>query len=344
MQTGERLDRITSFLRSARVSGMLKRVSGLTVTAYAEHYKSRWDEFLGRSKNGTFLFRRDYMEYHSDRYPDGSLIALNENGTVKALLPATRLDDQLVSHEGLTYGGWVTDQSMTVQGMLELFEASKRHLVESGVATFIYKSIPHIYHRTPAEEDLYALLAHGAELYRRDALSVLSYAAESEWEERLRWRMRKGGKAGRAGFEVRRSEDYDRFWHLLAANLERRHGIRPVHSLEEIQLLAGRFPDQIQLFGMYRGNAFEAGVIVYLTDTVCHAQYSVSSDEGREVRALDFVFAHIINAFRGQVRYFDFGISSERDGSLNRGLLEYKQRFGARTVVHDFYRLTLSTP
>jgi Acetyltransferase (GNAT) domain len=282
------------------------------------------------------------MDYHGDRFPDASLVALDDQGQALALLPATRQDDEVVSHAGLTYGGFLTDERMTLESMLALFDASLDHLRRAGVTTLVYKTAPRIYHRSPAEEDLYALFLHGAELYRRDVLSVLDYAAGRDWERRWRWRMRKAGKAMRAGLEIRESDEYDRFWQLLTANLERRHGLRPVHTLEEIELLAGRFPGRIQLFGAYRGEEMEAGAVTYLSDTVCHAQYSASSEEGRVVRALDLVFAHLIDAFRDRVRYFDFGISTESDGRvLNAGLLEYKERFGARAVVHDFYRLSL---
>lgn len=329
--------------RSVRWCGMLSLVSGLIVQNYSDEDQTRWDAFVANSNNGTFLFQRGYVDYHSDRFPDASLIVTDEHGAIRALLPATRRGHDLISHEGLTYGGFVTDRRMTAEIMLDLLAATTRHLRAAGITTLIYKSVPHIYHRSPAEEDLYALFLHGAELYRRDLLSVLDYGAEFAWEDRWRWRMRKAGKAVRAGFEVRTSDEYDRFWPLLTSNLEARHGVTPVHSLDEITLLAGRFPEQIQLFGAYRGDSLEAGAVTYLTETVCHAQYSASSDQAREVRGLDLVFAHIIDSFRGRARFFDFGISTEQGGhAVNQGLLAYKQRFGARAVMHDFYRLTLA--
>jgi len=316
-------------------------VGDLMIKGYSGEYKAKWNEFVVASKNGTFLFERDYMDYHADRFPDASLIAVDAEGAVIALLPATRRDDQLVSHAGLTYGGFVTNKRMTLELMLTLFDKSLRYLQEAGVTTLVYKPVPHIYHRSPAEEDLYALFLRGAQVYRRDVLSVLDYRAAADWKDRWRWRMRKAGKARRAGFEVRKTDDWDRFWSLLTSNLKERHGVGPVHSLEEIQTLAGRFPGQIELFGMCRGGEVDAGAVTYVTDNVCHAQYSASSERGRELRALDFVFAHIIDAFQDQVRYFDFGISNDHDGVLNEGLLAYKQRFGARAIVQDFYRLTL---
>jgi hypothetical protein len=318
-------------------------VGTLTIQDYTERDGARWDAFVAQSKNGTFLFNRDYMEHHADRYPDASLVATDDSGTVRGLLPATRVGDELSSHAGLTYGGFVTDERMTVELMLELFQAAMRHLSAAGVSRLTYKAVPHIYHRAPAEEDLYALTVNGAELYRRDVSSVIDYQADVDWEARRRRREKKAAAARRAGIEVRETHDYAAFWEVLASNLDRRHNLQPVHSAAELEGLAGHFPDHIRLYGAYRGSELEAGAVVYISPRVCHVQYSASSVDGRKLRALDLVHAHIIDAFHTRARYYDFGISTEQEGHvLNPGLIEYKQQFGARTVVQDFYRLSIA--
>jgi hypothetical protein len=317
-------------------------VGVVSIQDYMERDRARWDAFVAQSKNGTFLFWRDYMDYHADRYPDASLVAVDDTGALRALLPATRSGDELISHAGLTYGGFVTDERMTVELMLELFDATVRHLRRSGVSNLYYRAVPHIYHRTPAEEDLYALARGGAELYRRDVLSVIDYEAEIDWDARRRRRHKKSAPALRAGIEVRETDDYEAFWAMLAANLDRRHNLKPVHTSEELRLLAGRFPDHIRLFGAYRHDRLEAGALLYITPRVCHVQYSASSVDGRKLRALDLVHAHIIDAFHTRAHYYDFGISTEQEGQvLNAGLVEYKEQFGARTVVQDFYRVSV---
>jgi hypothetical protein len=315
-------------------------VGAVVVRDYNVDDKAAWDAFVARSKNATFLFQRDYLDYHADRFPDASLVVLDDDGAVRALLPATRRGDALISHAGLTFGGFLTDESMTVGTMVEVFDASLSHLRSAGVEMLLYKTVPHIYHRVPAEEDAYALFLNDAQLYRRDVLSVIDYAAAVRWEARRR---RGQKKAEHGGIEVRENREYDRFWPVLAANLERRYGVQPAHTLEEIELLARRFPDRIRLFGAFRDDVLEAGAVAYLSHTVCHVQYNASTDEGRNIGALDLVFARLIDTFRDSVRYFDFGISTEENGhTLNSGLVEYKQGFGARTVVHDFYRLMLT--
>ncbi|MGG6545868.1 UNVERIFIED_CONTAM: GNAT family N-acetyltransferase, partial [Prevotella sp. 15_C9] len=42
------------------------------IIRYSAGDKERWDRFVRRSKNGTFLMQRDYMDYHADRFQDCS--------------------------------------------------------------------------------------------------------------------------------------------------------------------------------------------------------------------------------------------------------------------------------
>lgn len=312
----------------------------MKVLSYTAEMQGRWDEFVDTSKNGTFLFYRGYMDYHSERFPDASIIVIDDHERWLAILPATRRDETLLSHEGLTYGGFVTNHRMTVPAMLSVFEAVASHLRRAGIEQINYKAIPHIYHRLPAEEDLYALFRAGAVLHRRDVSSALEPMHPAEVQERRRRGM---VRARRAHLEVRLATDQlGNFWRILEANLERRHGTRPVHCLDDFRLLAARFPDQIALHAAFSGTEMLAGVIVYRMAMVAHAQYIASADDGREVGALDLIFDTLINETYRHVRYFDFGVSSVEGGRvLNQGLIEQKEGFGARAVTYDHYTWAL---
>lgn len=312
----------------------------MRIERYTARDRDRWNAFVRSSRNGTFLFDRDYMDYHADRFADHSLLACDESDRLLALLPAHEAGQRLVSHGGLTYGGFVVDDRMTATLMLELFGAAMDNLRRSGFAALLYKCIPYIYHRAPAEEDRYALFRAGARLTRRDHLAVIDHRAPLARQER---RQRSVRKAAKLGLAVRESEDFGAYWEILRANLMSRYGVEPVHSVDEMVLLKSRFPERIRLFAAYDGEAMRAGVVVYVSDCVCHAQYIGASDEGREQGALDAVFEQLIGAFAGVTRYFDFGTSTEHDGMfLNAGLADFKEGFGARTVVHDHYEVDLA--
>ena len=160
-------------------------------------------------------------------------------------------------------------------------------------------------------------------------------------------RLRGAKKAIDNGLYIDRMSDEDwptlrRYWDILTEVLERHHGVAPVHTVDEMQLLMSRFPQQIKLFLVRQEKDVMAGCVVFLTKYVAHIQYIAASDEGKELGALDLLFRHLINERFKQMRYVDFGISTERGGMyLNEGLIFQKEGFGARSVCYDTYELVM---
>jgi len=300
-----------------------------------------WDEFVHDSRSGTFLFLRDYMEYHQDRFEDHSLTFHDDQGELVALLPASRRGEVLDSHGGLTYGGVVSDTSMTAARMLEVFDALLEHLRRESFTLLRYRAVPHIYHRVPAEEDLYALTRHGARVVRRAPLSVIDARHPVEAQSR---RGRGVRKARAAGLACRESDDLEAYWSLLTTVLRETYGAKPVHSLEEIWLLKRRFPRDIRLFGCFQGEMLVAGVLIYESPAVARAQYIAASEAGKRLAGLDLLFDFLLREVYPGKAYFDLGTSESADGQdLNRGVLEFKESLGARMVAQDTYELALST-
>lgn len=306
--------------------------------AYTPADVAVWDGVVDASKNGTFMLKRGYVDYHADRFEDAS-VTFFEDGEPVAVMPASRHGDEVRSHGGLTYGGIVCGRWMTAAKMLEVFGALKRHLAGIGAKTLIYKRVPSIYYTYPSDEDLYALFRNGAELVRRDISSVIDLADPIPFASvRKRW----AKKAAAKGLEVRRTEDWGGYLDMLGAVLQARHGVRPPHSADELKLLASRFPDAVKLFGAFRGEEMLAGVLIFDTPRVVHAQYIANSEEGRNVGALDLVMDWLIHTYSAGKRYFDFGISTENGGMLlNTGLVSQKEMFGGRGVAYDHYRLAV---
>jgi hypothetical protein len=313
-------------------------MSMIRVVQYQAEHRRLWDEFVARAKNGVFLFQRDYMEYHADRFTDHSLMFFADERLV-ALMPANVADNTLVSHGGLTFGGIVSDERMKTPLMLEVFDALCAHLPDAEINKLIYKAVPHIYHDLPAEEDLYALFRHRAQLTRRDVSSTIFQPQRPAMSKDRKWRIRQGQKSG---LEIRPSDDYEHFMAIVTQVLWTRHQLKPVHTAAELRLLAGRFPANIKLFGAYQDAQMLAGVVVYESRQVAHAQYISSTEEAREMGAADLLLDYLISDHYAAKRYFDFGISTEESGwHLNTGLINNKEGFGARAVLYDFYELTV---
>ena len=85
-----------------------------------------------------------------------------------------------------------------------------------------------------------------------------------------------------------------------------------------------------------------AGVVTYDSDRASHAQYIASSPTGRDIGALDQYSTNCSQDPRQNQTYFDFGNSHVDGGpTINVGLIDQKEGFGARSVVHDHYRINL---
>ena len=311
----------------------------ISIIKYTKENKTIWDEFCKAAKNRHFFFQRDYMEYHKDRFIDGSLMFFEEKKGLIACLPASQNGTSYVSHGGLTFGGFVVDNNMTTSLMLECFAVLNNYLAAHGFKEFIYKCMPYIYHRYPADEDLYALFRNKAELIRRDVSTSIYLPTRYKYYKGRKWMVNKGKKSG---FVIKNSFDFDGFIALENDVLQRYHDASAVHSASELLLLAERFPDNIRLYTAELNGALMAGTVIFDNGQVVHTQYMANSEAGREIGALDAVIDYLISNVYADRMYFDFGISNEDDGYyLNEGLIRQKEGFGARAVVHDYYRIVL---
>lgn len=310
----------------------------IRVEPYTSQHRQIWDEMIAHSRNGVFLFFRDYMEYHSDRFQDASLLFFDEHSLL-AVLPANRNGDQLVSHGGLTFGGVISRHSLGASAMLELFDTLREWLRAQGVRSLLYKPVPHIYHRMPAEEDLYALFRSGARLVRRDLSSTLDMVSRPPMQHGRQSQLKRGKRT----FVVRESRDFGAFMDLVSSGLTAKYNVAPTHTKEEIELLAARFPQNIRLHGAYRGEHLCAGVLVYENTNVAHVQYIAGEDDAKREGALECIFDDLLERRYATIRYFDWGISTEQAGRwLNLGLVQNKESYGARGVVYDLYELDLA--
>ncbi len=316
----------------------------MRIYRYTPAWGKHWDELVDRSSQGTFLLKRSYMEYHAHRFTDFSLIALDEKGRLVAALPAT-IDCSgctVTSHGGLTYGGWITDpKRVNANVLMEIFDASLRFLEEQGVTRLIYRPVPTIYHRYPAQEDIYALFRYGATVEAVNISSAVDLTRPIAYDTNAR----RGAKfASDSGVIVDDSQSLAKYWEVLSAMLKDRYNTSPVHSLEEIELLQHRFPDNIKLHcAVDSSGTVVAGVLVYLTHEVAHCQYIAASDKGKELKALPLLFQHLIQVYTPLVRYLDFGTSNEDSGRfLNAGLLRQKAGLGGRGVAYTSWNINLS--
>lgn len=308
------------------------------IKKYSPSDDKEWNSFIENSRNGIFMFNRGFMDYHSDRFEDHSLMFYEDNELL-AILPANIRNSVLYSHQGLTYGGFILSEKIKQHTMIECFNLLKDYLIQNRIERLVYKVLPHIYHAYPSEEDLYALMLSKAKLLKIEPSSTLLLESPLKMPKGMKAQI---SKAKRENVKVEESSDFDSFIELENQILREFHNTVAVHTGEELSLLKSRFVNKIKLFVAKKGDELLAGTVVFIYKNVIHTQYMASSHKGRELGALDLIISTIMQDYRNQIKYLDFGISSEDGGRiLNNGLISQKEGFGARTVIYQTWELTI---
>jgi len=305
------------------------------IRRYTSDKADEWNKFVANSRQGTFLLDRRYMDYHSDRFQDCSLMLYRKN-RLFALLPGNIQGDTFFSHQGLTYGGLITDVQATAETVCEAFVSINDWLRGEGFKNVVYKSVPWIYHRIPSEEDIYALFVRcGARLVERDVSVTVKLNCRLPFKES---RLSGVRKAVRTGVKIQESDDIEAFWRILSDNLHDKYGAKPVHTVAEMELLKSRFPNSIKLYMAYINNVPVGGTVLYVTPQVVHTQYISASQEGKQMGALDLLFRYLLDDTTFDAAYFDFGTSAiGTSNEINPSLIFQKEGFGGRGVCYDWY-------
>lgn len=327
----------------------------ISICRYTQNKQTEWDAFVKVSKNGTFLFLRAYMDYHSDRFADHSLMYYNEKGKLIAILPANasskspsngekRESNTFYSHQGLTYGGFILAPRVHSTEIGEMFDITIKYLRENGFYEWYYKQMPSIYHQLPSEDDEYWLWRNGAQL---NVCNLATTVPLNDSRTKLidKCRMRRQRQAAQYGFHIDNNGSLDTIWAIIQESLMAHHKASPIHTLDEMKLLCSRLPEYIQTLTVKDcdGNDL-AGAVLYCSDQVVHVQYAHATLKGYDLHVMDYLYFALIDKFQkeGKYKYFDFGTSNEDAGRfLNENLVAQKEGFGGRGIAYKIWKIVV---
>ncbi|VXB68182.1 FemAB family protein [Flavobacterium sp. 9AF] len=310
------------------------------VKKYTTDYYLKWNEFVAQAKNATFLFHRDYMEYHSDRFEDFSILIFDEKDNLKAILPGNRVGNAIYSHQGLTYGGLVLYKNLKFAEVKLIFEMLFSFLKENNFVKLIYKPINSYYQSLPSEEYLFILKQWEATLVKRELNLCIPFYKDYKISKSKLKHYKRNEKLD---LKIKKETDFSLFWNqVLIPRLETKHSVKPVHTLDEIIYLARKFPENIIQYNAYYNNQIVAGITLFITKTGIKSQYGATTDAGERIRALDFLYFKLIELYKDSCDFFDMGTCTENNElGFNPGLLNQKEELGCSLYNQDTYSITL---
>jgi len=315
-------------------------LSTYTVKKYHKNDYKLWNEFISQAKNATFLFHRDFMEYHQDRFEDFSLLVF-EGEKLKAVLPANKVGNAVHSHKGLTYGGLVYSHKLEAEKAELILDEIVLFLKENSIENFHYKPIPGFYFAEGNQEIDFFLFQKGALLERKEMNLCINLTLPLQISKS---KMKHFRRIENLDLDIIEEQDFEPFWTtILEPRLLEKFNAQPVHTLQEISLLKQKFPQNIKQYSVYQNDEIIAGITIFETKNGVKSQYGATSDKGEQVRALDFLFINLLHRYKRKGKlFFDMGIvNDENEKGYSSGLLKQKEELGCKVYNQDFYKITL---
>lgn len=311
-----------------------------SVRPYQESDYELWNTFVSAAKNATFLFHRDFMEYHKERFDDFSLLVFDKVKLV-AVLPANRVDNKVYSHQGLTYGGLVYASKLKIEKIETILDLLFDFFKSKRIEHFYLHPIPSFYLGQGNAAIDFFLMKKGAQLYRKE-MNMVAYLPQDIPISKSK--LKHFRRTEVLGLRVVEETNFQPFWEkILEPRLVEKYDAKPVHSLAEIQLLHERFPKNIKQFSAYLEDKIVAGITIFEFENGVKSQYGATSKKGEKYRALDFLFISLLDIFqkRGKL-FFDMGIVNDSgEKGFHSGLLQQKEELGCTVWSQDFYKITL---
>lgn len=312
----------------------------LEVRPYEDCLKEQWENFIYHFANGNFIHYRSFLEYHGGRFEDASIMVW-DGRRLMAVFPAHKIGNQIFSHNGLSFGGWIFKEGLNNADQKAIVKLTITFFKEKGIRKITIRPIPDFYWKDSNSLGFKDYSCLGFNSIEEKATFLLPLPAVNRRQISKRWKIR---KSHIKPLEVSESLDYEVFWNnLLVPLYSKKIGITPVHTLEEICKLKTLFPNKIRLFLVNEGKDLLAGIVVFETAMVAKLQYIASSDEGKKSRSLDYLMDHIIKKDFRDKKFLDLGtVHHPLTNESVEGLITWKESWGAKPFLIPTYFIKLS--
>ena len=314
-------------------------MNNYTIRRYQSDDFVLWNDFIDQTITATFLFHRNFMEYHANRFQDYSLLVF-EAEVLQAVFPANCIENRMYSHQGLTYGGFVFRSEVTSEGISAIIANTFDFLKKQSFVSCEIKEILPFYAPIHFSAIRESLNKHQTKVVGQKMNLAIDLHSDFKISKS---KLKHYRRLQSEGLVVKKEADCSAFWQeVLEPLLQEKYNTKPLHSLAEINSLQSKFPNNIEQYNLYLDNEILAGITIFKKHKVIKSQYGATTENGKKFRALDYLFLYLIDHFKAEYNYFDMGtVDDDSELGYNEGLLNQKKELGCSVYSQNIYQIAL---
>jgi len=317
-------------------------MSGVTVVPLTDERRAAWQEFVAAANNGTVFHNLDFLAYHAPGRFGFRHLMFYEEGALAAVLAGGVSEKTYRSPLGASFGGFVFAPGVTLATADAVVKAFVAWCREQGLDGIVITPPMQVYHRTFDEAFEYAMLYNGFTAHGALYSSVIDLARIKSKADLSRNTRHRINQAINKHVRVEESRDLAAFYPILLEN-KAKFGVKPTHTLEELQRIETLVPGMMTLFLAYHDQQCVAGELLFAANDRCVLNfYTMHLYEHHNLFAVNYIVEHAIrwSAAKG-FRYYDYGVSADTASSNplepSWTLVRFKESMGSTGCMRVTY-------
>jgi len=307
--------------------------------------QEEWDRFVDASYNGSVFHKMKFLSYHPKGRFDYTFLGFyTKKGALAAVLPCVVKEGVLRSPAGASFGGIVLKQIsfITVYNVVQNFLSWSS---KKGIRQIYFTHAPLIYNDKFAQDLDFVLHYCGFENRCNLFSSILDLFWFAE-DDPIKNLSSPGQRAIRKSYKedvkIVETDDLEEFYPILVKN-KAKFGIKPAHSLEELNKLRALFPGYFKLFAAYYKEKMVTGVFSFhCNQRVLLTFYIASLPEYQHIRPVNRALYDVaVWACKNGYKYLDLGVSMNTESNNPMepawSLISFKEFIGSRGFLRPYY-------
>jgi len=243
------------------------------------------------------------------------------------VIPGTGKNNSWYSHRGLTFGGIISNQT-DLYTQLSLISKLNYFLKENNYNESIITLPSDSFYSQSSPTWFYAYTQNLYKLVRTDINQFIptNSLLPSKKITNAKSAERKGAVFS---LDIKYAEEV---FKIIQDNLRSKYGNDPVHSFFEINMLSNKFLDEIKICSVIVDDEILAGAIVFESKSSLHIQYIGATQNGKKIRAQDFLIYKLKNLSPSKILSFGKSTSGEQ-AIINMNLFNFKNEFNTKNEL-----------